>query len=144
MPSREYCTLPDPVHSTHTERMTTATTMPQAQIDEWVQAYLHAWTTNDPNDIAALFTETAEYHEKPYETAWIGRDAIVTGWRSRWQWQSGGWTFAWATSSIAGNCATITGVGHYAELGDFDNTWTVTFDGGLCSRFDMINTERVQ
>ncbi|MGF0311776.1 hypothetical protein [Rhodococcus sp. IEGM1428] len=50
----------------------------------------------------------------------------------------------WATSSIAGSCATITGVGHYAELGDFDNTWTVTFEGGLCSRFDMINTERAR
>lgn len=112
-------------------------------IDHWVGGYVRAWTSNTPADIAALFTETAEYHESPYETDWIGRDEIVEGWRSRWNWQAGGWEFEWSLAEIDGSTATITGIGHYEELGDFDNVWTVSFDEtGRCTRFDMVNTER--
>jgi len=109
----------------------------------WVDGYLRAWASNSPEDIAALFTEDAEYHESPFETEWIGRDEIVEGWRSRWDWQAGGWDFEWSIASISGATATVIGVGRYKKLGDFDNTWTVTFgSSGLCSRFEMLNTER--
>ena len=104
-------------------------------VTRWVEAYVHAWTTNDPGELAALFIESAEYHEIPYKTAWIGCEEIVAGWRSRWQWQSGGWTFEWEIVSLSGNEAVITGIGHYSELGDFDNVWTLTFDeDGRCAR----------
>ncbi|GAB2464546.1 ketosteroid isomerase-like protein [Conyzicola lurida] len=123
----------------------TTTTQPRTEsITEWVNAYLLAWTTNDRKDIAALFTEDAEYHESPYDTEWVGRDEIVDGWRSRWDWQQGGWTFEWSIASVEASTVVITGIGHYTELGDFDNVWTVTFDEtGRCSRFVMLNTERV-
>jgi hypothetical protein len=116
---------------------------PTDAITLWVDGYLRAWRSNASADIAALFTVDAEYHEAPFDTAWVGRDEIVTGWRSRWDWQQGGWTFEWSIVSVDGTTAVITGIGHYAELGDFDNVWTVTFDeSGLCSRFEMLNTER--
>jgi hypothetical protein len=109
----------------------------------WVDGYLRAWRSNAPSDIAALFSEDAEYHESPYETEWIGRDEIVEGWRSRWDWQAGGWDYEWSLVSVHGHTVEITGVGHYKTLGDFDNRWTVTFDeNGLATRFEMLNTER--
>jgi SnoaL-like domain len=112
-------------------------------ITTWVTGYLHAWETNSPADISSLFTEDAEYHETPYETDWIGREAIIEGWRSRWDWQQGGWQFDWSITNIEGSTAVITGVGHYKELGDFNNVWTVTFDkSGRCGRFQMVNTEQ--
>jgi len=112
-------------------------------ITTWVEGYIHAWETNSAADIAALFTEDAEYHESPYETEWIGRDEIVDGWRSRWDWQKGGWSFEWSIESINALTAVVTGIGHYKKLGDFDNHWTLTFDAsGTCSRFVMVNTER--
>ena len=112
-------------------------------VTAWVHGYLHAWTTNASADIAVLFTDDAEYHESPYDTHWIGRDAIVDGWRGRWNWQQGGWHLDWTIASVDGATAVVTGVGHYTELGDFDNVWTVTFDeSGRCSRFEMLNTER--
>jgi hypothetical protein len=112
-------------------------------ITRWVNAYVRAWQTNARKDIANLFSADAEYHETPFDTAWVGREAIVQGWRSRWDWQQGGWDFDWSIAGLQGVTATITGIGHYKELGDFDNVWTVTFDeAGLCSRFDMLNTER--
>jgi hypothetical protein len=112
-------------------------------ITRWVDGYLRAWRSNARVDIAALFTEDAEYHEAPFDTEWVGREEIIDGWQSRWDWQSGGWDFDWSITSIDGRTAVITGVGHYAELGDFDNVWTVSFDEtGLSTRFEMLNTER--
>jgi len=112
-------------------------------VTRWVDGYLTAWRSNAPGDIAALFTDDAEYHESPYDTEWIGRDEIVEGWRGRWDWQQGGWEFEWSLTSIDGGTVVIDGIGHYTELGDFDNHWTVTFDGaGLATRFEMVNTER--
>ncbi|HXH33771.1 MAG TPA: nuclear transport factor 2 family protein [Plantibacter sp.] len=109
----------------------------------WINEYVRAGETNDRDDIAALFTEDAEYHESPFDTEWIGREGIIEGWRSRWDWQQGGWTFESTITSIHGLTAVVTGVGRYTELGDFDNVWTVTFDEfGRCTRFDMVNTER--
>ncbi|HEV7949553.1 MAG TPA: SgcJ/EcaC family oxidoreductase [Glaciihabitans sp.] len=115
----------------------------RSAISGWVERYLLAWRTNNAADIADLFTEDAEYVEAPYTTRWIGRDAIVAGWRSRWDWQRGGWAFEWEIQSATDRTAVITGVGTYTQLGVFDNLWTITLDGtGHCTRFHMVNTER--
>jgi hypothetical protein len=112
-------------------------------ITTWVNRYLRAWKTDDRDDIAALFSEDAECHERPFDTEWIGRDEIVEGWRSRWDWQQGGWDFDWSITNVQGSTVVITGVGRYVELGVFDNVWTVTFDDlGRSTRFEMLNTER--
>jgi hypothetical protein len=112
-------------------------------VTSWINEYVRAWETNDRDDIGALFTEDAEYHEGPFDTEWIGREDIIEGWRSRWGWQQGGWTFESTITSIDGLTAVVTGIGHYTELGDFDNVWTVSFNEfGRCTRFEMVNTER--
>jgi len=122
---------------------TSELTVSAETITAWVDRYVAAWRTNDPVDIAGLFTEDGEYHEGPYETDWVGRDEIVDGWRSRWHWQKGGWSFEWNLVSIEGSTAVVTGVGRYTQLGNFDNHWTVRFrTPELCESFTMINTER--
>jgi hypothetical protein len=114
-----------------------------ASITRWVEDYVQAWKSNSRTDIESLFTADAVYHESPFHTEWVGRDAIVEGWRSRWEWQSGGWEFEWSITAIDEWDVVITGLGRYAKLGDFDNLWTVTFEeSGRCSRFVMVNTER--
>lgn len=115
----------------------------ETDVAAWVARYVRAWETNAAADIAALFTADAEYHESPYETDWVGRDEIVAGWRSRWNWQKGGWSFSWNLVSLDGPVAVVEGVGRYRELGDFDNLWTLTFrTPELCEDFTMVNTER--
>lgn len=122
---------------------TTESALTAEFVTRWVGRYMEAWESNASSDIAALFTEDAEYHEAPYATEWVGRDEIVEGWRSRWDWQQGGWEFEWSLASIDGQTVVITGIGHYKKLGDFDNVWTVTFDeSGRAKRFEMLNTER--
>lgn len=119
--------------------------MSAASVTIWIDRYLTAWRTNAAEDIQNLFTEDGEYHEAPYETDWIGREAIVNGWRSRWDWQQGGWSFDWDLVSVSGDTAVVRGVGRYVELGDFDNEWTIRFrTPELCADFTMVNTERVR
>jgi len=129
---------------THTTSDTSAAPTPTIEsVTHWVEGYVQAWSTNASADIAALFSDDAEYHESPYDTEWIGRDEIVEGWQSRWDWQQGGWTFDWSIASIDGATVVVTGVGHYTKLGNFDNVWTLTFDeAGQCTRFEMLNTEQ--
>jgi nuclear transport factor 2 (NTF2) superfamily protein len=112
------------------------------QVDAWIDAYVRAWTSADPVDIAALFTEEAEYHERPYETDWIGRDEIVAGWLSRQQWQEGGWAFVRDILMVTGDTAAVRGKGIYTELGTFENLWVLTLDDdGVCTEFRMWNNE---
>ena len=44
-------------------------------VERWMQHYITAWTTNDPEDIRALFTEDAVYATSPQEPEpWKGRE----------------------------------------------------------------------
>ncbi len=114
----------------------------ETQVATWVERYVHAWRTADRGDVAALFTQDAEYHEWPYETSLIGRAAIVDGWLSRQPWQEGGWTFDWSLLMLTGDTAAVKGVGVYTELGTFDNLWAVTLAAdGRCRMFRMWNNE---
>lgn len=51
-------------------------------LGSWLEAYGRAWISNDPADVAGLFTENAVYHYGPYSQPSRGRDAIVKAWVS--------------------------------------------------------------
>lgn len=70
--------------------------------ENWVQAYLKAWKTNDPVDITALFTEEATYLTQAFRAPWDGREAIVARWLERGEWQ-GEWSFNYRWWAIEGN-----------------------------------------
>lgn len=114
----------------------------ELQVSAWVDGYVRAWRSTSPADIAALFAADGESHEWPYETHWIGRDAIVRGWQSRTAWQEGGWAFDWQLLAINGDTFAINGTGTYRELGVFANLWVVTLDrAGRCAVMRMWNNE---
>ncbi|BCY08879.1 nuclear transport factor 2 family protein [Actinoplanes sp. L3-i22] len=114
----------------------------EQRVTDWVDGYLKAWRSTDEKDIAALFADDGESHEWPYQTDWIGLDAIVRGWRSRAAWQEGGWTFTWELLAINGDTFAVKGTGAYRELGNFDNLWVVTLnDAGKCTVMRMWNNE---
>jgi uncharacterized protein (TIGR02246 family) len=48
----------------------------------WLDRYFAAWVSNDPSDVAALFTEDAAYAVSPFAEPWVGRDEIVRRWTS--------------------------------------------------------------
>jgi len=49
-------------------------------LSSWMEKYQRAWESNEPADIKALFTETAEYRTEPYSEPWVGHAGIVDGW----------------------------------------------------------------
>jgi uncharacterized protein (TIGR02246 family) len=55
----------------------------RAAVEDWVATYRRAWESDDPGDIAALFTEDATYSPSPFSESWRGRDAIVEEWIER-------------------------------------------------------------
>lgn len=54
--------------------------MTRADVDRWLQAYVDAWATYDPQRIGELFAEDVEYRYHPYDDPVHGRDAIVASW----------------------------------------------------------------
>jgi uncharacterized protein (TIGR02246 family) len=48
--------------------------MDKSLFETWVQGYIQAWETNDPGDIAALFTEDATYLTQAFREPWKGRE----------------------------------------------------------------------
>ncbi len=46
----------------------------------WLEAYVQAWKTYDPQAIGALFSEDATYAYDPFDEPVRGREAIVASW----------------------------------------------------------------
>jgi uncharacterized protein (TIGR02246 family) len=53
----------------------------QQEASAWIAAYGKAWTTQDVEGVARLFTEDATYRERHFRPALEGRDAIRDYWQ---------------------------------------------------------------
>ncbi|MCT9819940.1 nuclear transport factor 2 family protein [Microbacterium sp. W1N] len=52
------------------------------QATEWLNGYITAWTTKDPDDVRAVFSDDAEYWFRPDDDdPEIGIDAILAMWK---------------------------------------------------------------
>jgi hypothetical protein len=54
--------------------------MDRQQFQDWLDRYVEAWKTYDPERIGALFSEDAEYRYAPEDEPVRGRAAIVADW----------------------------------------------------------------
>ena len=107
----------------------------RAEVEDWVRRYVGAWESNEPADIAGLFTDDARYFTAPDREPWRGRDGIVAGWLGRKDVQ-GEWTFSWDILAVDGNIACVRGRTSYAKLPDYSNLWVVRLeDDGRASEF---------
>jgi ketosteroid isomerase-like protein len=104
-------------------------------VERWVDRYVEAWLTNDPGQIAALFTEDAAYYTAPYREPWRGRDAIVAGWMERNDEPN--WDFRFEVQAVDGDFGFVRGVTTYGEGPvEYSNLWVIRLDGeGRCSEF---------
>ena len=57
-----------------------ATRITHDTVQAWLDAYSRAWETYDEAQVAALFSENAEYRWHPADEPEQGRDAIVSAW----------------------------------------------------------------
>jgi uncharacterized protein (TIGR02246 family) len=109
-------------------------------LESWVDDYVQAWKTNDPEDIGRLFTEDAAYHTAPFREPWKGRDAIVANWVDRKD-EPGAWEFRYEVLGVDRQVGFVRGWTRYAATADepetdYSNLWVIRLaDDGTCSEF---------
>jgi SnoaL-like domain len=108
----------------------------RARIDEWLDRYRRAWTTDDKDDVARLFSDDVRYCTAPYRDPIVGRDAVVDWWLKLRE-SDIPWTFAPEVLAQEGELFVVRGVTTYPEGTEgaegrevFHNLWLVTFGGG--------------
>jgi ketosteroid isomerase-like protein len=105
-------------------------------VNSWIENYLKAWTSNEPDDIRALFTEDAVYATRPHDPSpWRGHEDIVEQWLEARD-EPDDWTFEWKLLGVDGDTAFLQGVTTYVTGPTYDNLWVITFaPDGRASEF---------
>lgn len=103
-------------------------TVTRDTVRAWVAAYEKAWTSNDPDDIRALFAPGAQYRYEPFSDPEIDEDAIVASWLSGRD-EPGTWTFESEVIAVDGDLGVVEGRTVYSQLGTaYSNLWLVRLD----------------
>ncbi len=102
----------------------------------WVDRYVRAWNTNDPDDIGGLFAEKARYLTEPYAAAWEGHDEIVSGWLAAKD-EPGDTTFDYSVLVATDDIGIVKGETFYKSTGRaYSNLWELRLDtDGNCIEF---------
>jgi ketosteroid isomerase-like protein len=118
-----------------------------AELQGWLDRYLEAWRTYDPEQIGALFSEDAVCRYHPYDEPIRGRDAVINSWTGEGESapdrdEPGTWEAQYEPFAIDGSNAVATGHSSYRHEpgGDFYRTYHNCFvmrfdDDGRCSEF---------
>lgn len=114
--------------------------MDREDVAGWLAGYVEAWRSNDPQRIAALFTEDAAYRYHPYEDAVVGAEAIAASWLEDPD-EPGSWEADYAPVAVDGDTAVAVGTSRYRPAGDqpartYHNCFVLRFDpDGRCREF---------
>lgn len=110
--------------------------MDSATLAAWVDGYVRAWRTNEPDAIARLFAADATYATGPFDEPWRGRAAIVAGWLGRRD-EPGSWTFRYEVLATSPDGGVARGWATYPERREeFSNIWLIALDEqGQCTAF---------
>jgi hypothetical protein len=114
--------------------------MTRDEVQRWLDDYVLAWLSYDPEAIGDLFGEDAEYRYQPWADPVVGRDAIVADWLSGRD-ASGTFDGKYSPYAVDGDRAVAIGESRYTNAdGTFRtlyyNLWTLRFDDdGRCIDF---------
>jgi ketosteroid isomerase-like protein len=114
-------------------------------VQQWLDAYVRAWETYDPEEIGALWTSDAEYRWHPWDEAdnvARGRSQIVAAWLENRD-QPETYRGAYRPLLVKEDTAIAVGISSYytdANQGTLDrvyhNLWVLRFtEQGQCSSF---------
>jgi hypothetical protein len=115
--------------------------MDHADVQQWLDRYIQAWMTYDPQTISDLFSEKAVYKYSPYEKGLIGRDAILADWLKNPD-PVGSFKAQYHPVLVEGNTTIANGRSTYFKADgktierEFDNIFLIQFDDqGRCLEF---------
>jgi uncharacterized protein (TIGR02246 family) len=95
-------------------------------VRRWVDGYLAAWASNDPDDIKALFTPDGTYLDRPFGSPKTGHEAIVADWLDRKD-EPGTWQASLEPLLVQGDTAIVTGTVDYTNGTRYANLWVIRF-----------------
>lgn len=106
------------------------------RLDTWMDGYVLAWSTNDPERIAELFTDDAVYDPQTADGEWTGVDEIVKHWQEIDDDEEN-WDFEWRPLVETDELAVITARTRYFEPPmSYRNLWVIRFaEDGRCYDF---------
>ncbi len=129
--------------------------MEDESAQRWLDRYLRAWLSYDPQQIAALFTEDVRYRYHPYDEPIVGRDAVVSSWLGEGSAgastrdEPGTYDADYAPVAVDGDVVVATGTSRYRESPDgpvvrtYENCFVMRFDAeGRCREFTEFYLER--
>ena len=112
------------------------------RLDAWMDAYVLAWSTNESEHIAALFTDDAIYDPQTAAGEWDGVSEIIARWQETDD-DEDNWDFEWQPLVDSEEIAVITGRTRYLEPPiSYRNLFVIRFrDDGRCYDFTEWYTE---
>lgn len=116
--------------------------MDRNHLQAWLDKYVEAWRTYEPQQIRDLFAEDALYFYSPWDEdrPLRGREAIVADWLKAPD-EAGSWEARYAPLAIENNVAVAEGRTVYRRADgsverQFANIFVIHFDeDGRCTRF---------
>jgi hypothetical protein len=117
--------------------------MHREELANWLERYVQAWKTYNPQAIGDLFSEDAEYRYQPWDEPVRGRDAIVASWLEPDRLDApGSWEASYEPVAVEGNSAVASGRSVYYREGttdierEYHNVFIMRFHAnGKCSSF---------
>ena len=123
--------------------------MDLALAQNWLERYVHAWLTYDPDEIASLFSADVAYRYHPYDDPIVGRDAVVASWLgegdsddSSTRDAPGTYEGEYVPVAVDGDTVVATGTSRYRDMPDgpivrtYGNCFVMRFDeAGRCRAF---------
>lgn len=146
-----FCLIPRPgwAPPVHGSEIAYSGAMDRESAQLWLDRYVGAWLSYDPEDIAQLFSEDVVYRYHPYDEPVVGRDAVVASWLgdpvagdASTRDEPGTYEAAYSPVAVDGDVVVATGTSHYREAADgpvvrtYENCFVMRFDSsGRCRDF---------
>jgi ketosteroid isomerase-like protein len=115
--------------------------MTRDDVARWLDRYVDAWRTYDPDAIRALFAADAQYRYHPWDDPLAGADAIAEDWLANRD-DPGTYAGAYEPYAVDGSRAVAVGTSTYTGAGGgrrFHNVFLLEFDGnGACRSFTEV------
>lgn len=116
---------------------------------DWLERYVAAWISYDPDDITGLFSQDVAYRYHPYDESIVGRVAVVASWLGESESGDastrdapGTYEAGYSPVAVDGDTVVATGTSRYREVPGgpvvriYDNCFVMRFDGeGRCREF---------
>jgi hypothetical protein len=106
------------------------------EVQRWLDAYVAAWSSYDAAEIAALFTEDAEYRYDVFRKPIVGSASIAANWLEHKD-APGSWEAEYRPFAVDGDRAVAVGETRYPQEGKrYSNLYQLEFAAdGRCRSF---------